>query len=283
MKIGPQQSPWPVYLPQPMVAGHPLNEGKTGWWPSLAETSGAGHWYDLLDTSPGTLTGFTAPAWVFNSRPGALGPALSLAGSQYITAPDARLAALYTLGAQSLGVAVWFKSTTTAQQSLVFWGTPSGSSGFTMILLGGSPNQLCVTSFGPHTIFGGPNAADGQWHCGSAFSDNSTMFLYLDGVQVATAAASSLPFTPTGSIGFGQAASGAANLVGLLDDPCTWHNNPLIASNPGALARLHYDQSRTGYPDSLNRYRPRRALVGSPPPFRPGWIAQSPVLGSGVY
>lgn len=263
MRVGPWlDTSWPVFTPQPIYRGHPLNHGRVSWWLTLPGLEGGKSWHDLLGLIPGALT--NGPSWGGTTRPGGWGQ-LNFDGSN-----DVVYAAGLTTSApaalilpNTVSIAAWVRTAATPANFATIAGleysSPRGNpfasyklhsnfnSSQPAFVLGIGGTQ---TALNAGAGFGG--LVTGRWYRLVGTYDGATQRLYIDGVQVASQSASgSLAHTSTGPFMIGANAVAAEATNGAIDDVTVW-GRALSA----AEVRADYDLSRAGYPGVLNRWRP---------------------------
>ena len=96
-----------------------------------------------------------------------------------------------------------------------------------------------------------------EWHHILGIWDGSKLGLYIDGVFKSSSAAVTSTETGTQNIDIGKRANvNGFRFNGKLDDVRIW-NRDLLASEP----KLVYNDSRAGYPDTLNWIKQRLVVT----------------------
>jgi hypothetical protein len=239
----------PVNLADPVNREHPLNRGRVGWWLTLPGLAGGGTFWDLMGLNHGALTGMGAGlGWKGTSRPGGYG---ALQG-------DGTAACVIIPNSPSLNPTVgvtcscWVKPASTADAGLVCKDSNVGRSYCLDIESSGKPQFF----IGPSQVVSASTTilTPGQWiHVCGTYNGAGTA-LYINGIQVATAAGS-----PTLNVTTGTVQLGAREYAGLREfcngqiDDCSIWNRGITPIEVYGLFNL----SRLGYPGVLNRWPQR--------------------------
>lgn len=232
------------------VSAHPLNRGLAGWWLGLPRWSGGAYLRDITTKrNHGLLTG--GPTWV--PGPGLFAAVNGDAVGKYAEATNPIPNAADS-GGQT--VAVWLLPDASSGNYAIFAQWSGGS----FVSRDGTGPGLY---YGQDTDGGGYSSVatsggsvfDGYWHRVCARYTGAAADLWIDGVLVNTSGAISGNSLQSGTIKFGATVNSAVAKVG---DYRVWRR-PLSAPE----VRADYDQSRRGYPDPLNRVRPRAWSFGA--------------------
>ncbi len=236
----------------------PLNRGLVSWWLTLPLGGKCATWFDIASKNHGTLT--NGPTWSGAlGRPGGCG-ALSLDGSNDAVTV-ATLAPNAITSNNAFSYACWFKFlgsgenlydifATSANANVAYYDNRGGFNRFTFTARNG---------------FGGPSitaswTSDSNWHHIVGTYSGSAWNVYLDGANIATAGHTfTLPSTQSDWQNIGDGV-GFTNWLGYKDD-IRLYEIELSAAHVRAI----YNDSRQGYPQTLNRIRPVRlgtAAVG---------------------
>lgn len=238
------------------VSSSPLNRGLVGWWLALPQRMGGLRFLDLCQPgNHGTLT--NGPTWSSAAgRPGGFG-SLSFDGiNDYVTIPAISLTNTHTVSA---------------------WVRLDAAGSYPMILTSAAGPDLRFfvanryPMYGANTVYA-VAATLGEWNHYLATSNGTNTALYLNGTSVATSVVDGT--TRSGTINIGRRSDGFY-LTGGIDDVRLW-DRTLSADE----ARAAYNDSRTGYPQTLNRLPMRvyGTAGGGGGGFQSAWASGSNVM-----
>jgi hypothetical protein len=286
--------PWldtsrPVFLPDPVHRHHPLNRGRTGWWPALPPLDGGRQLYDLHGLYHGTLTSMTGAGNGWRSQsPGGLGGSLATDGTAgYV---DFGTPAGLN-GATNCSWAGWMWKASNAVSAAMgaTGGIASGGTGARFAGLWFTDgNFYCSISSGGSGPFGSVAVSGFGWHrflCaydGTQTGNANRLQVYIDGKLQSLSFTATIPATlgACGPFAIGRDATDRYS-AGLYADPTLWAGRTLAAADAAA----DYDLARRGYPGALSRVRSRVAvLMGAPGGgvgVHPWWLyATQQVIGA---
>ncbi len=255
----------PVDWTRPVNFAHPLNRGLVSWWLVGRNPYWGGlTWRDLCNRNHGTLT--NGPVWKGATRPGGWG-AIGLGGSAKYVATSG---SAFEFATSSFTVSFWVNATSgifiLGTYSGFGWGMALGSSGQCSWLFYGAGANL-----DPYPNYpGGATTPDirGAWrHVAAVYTRASggtglSVAAYVDGAFISSDTRANTSIAGSGPLQIGDYSTQTQSLVGSLDD-ARIYNRALSA----AEVRNLYDESRRGYPESLNRYaasayRPSSSAIG---------------------
>jgi len=241
-------------LQNPINWQSPLNRGLVGWWLNLPNGAwrGGNTFRNLLGRNHGAFT--NSPLWSgAKGRPGGFG-SLEFNGSNTLVIASAPSTTRCTVAAwinlRSLGIfrrAVGIEGSGTLRHILAQSASVNGRPRFVVALSGGSTATAEASSALNTNV----------WYRWVGTFDGSTVRLYINGVQVGSAAASGDLIT-TDSLVIGGDSTISANEV-----TDGWIDDVRYSSRAWSAAEVAYDyqSSRQGNPNELNWERPTRYFL----------------------
>lgn len=239
-----------VDLQQPVNKNHPLNRGRVAWWLALPNRASGPTWYDLMGQSSLALTGMGSGSngWRGPKRPGGFASVLAdgsagyLAGSSNLTG--------FGNGTASYTASCWLYLTSTngTYTRLLANDQPGENAWY----LGLAPSGGTATAYrvqgGAGDFITGTNVAAGSVTLLTTTYDGTTLRLYQNGVQTASAASSRSISISTATFQVFKPNGFAVYINGQIDDVGLW-NRALTAAEVYYL----YSVSQRGYDGMLNR------------------------------
>lgn len=164
------------------------------------------------------------PTWVS----GKLNSALSFNGvNAYVSVPWGTLS-----GNAARTIALWFKTTSTANSNWVSWGTNASTQ---LSQVGIYSGGLGYLGYANDLTVPAASYANGNWHYLAVTFDGNHMILYLDGVQVNTETTTLA--TGTSQLNIGRAITASNYYNGVLDE-VRIYNEALSASQVNKVYTL---------------------------------------------
>jgi hypothetical protein len=254
-----------------------LNRNKIAWWLGLPNTSGGQYFYDLFELSHGTLTSISAGfGWKSFGRPGGyIGVRLGGNGDCISISDQSK----FQVTTNDFTVSGWFYLDTLNNVNangyqVIFSRYESGSStGFWIgvdtsgaVILHASLSSASNSSFSS----GSGAVTTNTWYHFTAIRSGIYFYLYVNGKLQASGTSAALwsLSSSSQSIYLGDMIDSSSNhhyLSGFVDDIC-FYNIALVS----AYAFRIYEDSRTGYHNTLNKLTLSRAFYPSSP-----WIYYS--------
>lgn len=234
-------------LNQPINWAHPLNRGRLAWWLAMPGRYGAPTWWDL---AAGLAANFTNTAsgfgWNTFTNPGGAGSIKFTGATAFLSAGSA-----LTIQPTAISAAAWvYASALSGTRAIV--GRNPGSTGATEGWLldanGTTVRFICSNGTTGATASKTSGMATGSWYRLVGTFDNTTVRLYINGVQAATASLSgNLSASTSTALEIGQAVGISGIWNGYLNDVSIW-NRALSA----AEVSQDFYLSQEWYPDILN-------------------------------
>lgn len=229
----------------------PLNRGLVAWWLALPQGGKGNTFFDICGKNHGTLT--NGPTWGGSlGRPGGHG-ALDFDGSNdYVNLGTG----LDQNG--ELTASAWFNSRVAAgsdQRHIISNSASGGSDNDYIIEFSRTAGKLSCVWGGNLILTATTAVATNEWHHAvlvrSGASSNWTVTIYLDGKSDGSTTSAVNPNGSSAQTAIGAIGAGNARFWnGRLDDVRLWAK-ALSAADVAAL----YNDSRYGYPTTLNRIR----------------------------
>jgi hypothetical protein len=226
----------------------PLNRGLVSWWLSLPLGGKGAAWFDIASKNHGTLT--NGPTWSGAlGRQGGCG-ALSLDGS------DDNVAVSALVLTEDFTVCQWLYPLTIGGFQTAF---TRGGTSWSMFMHGAAGGDIYWRLVGAESFVTlSPDITTNEWQFVTWTRTGSDNVIYRNAVPAGSF--SSAASIGSGGMNFGVAGNGGAAWHGLQDD-MRFFNGGKSAAEIAAI----YNDSRQGYPQTLNRIRPVRlgtAAVG---------------------
>jgi hypothetical protein len=249
-----------------------LNNNKVAWWLGLPQTSGGQYFYDLFELSNGTLTSIAAGfGWKSFGRPGGfMGIRLSGNGDHVSVSDSTK----FQIGTNDFTVSGWFYLDTLTNVNangyqVIFSRYESGNAkGFWIgvntsgaVIFHASLSGASNSSFASGSAVIAANA----WYHFTAIRSGISFYLYINGKLQASGTSAALwaLSSTTQNVLIGDLVDSSSNnhyLSGFVDDIC-FYDKALVSS----YAFRIYEDSRTGYYNTLNRLNLSRAFDMSSP------------------
>jgi hypothetical protein len=209
--------------------------GLVSWWP------GDGNANDIVGVNDGTLQGNVTFA------PGVVGQAFSFDGNSYVDAPDFNL----PVGNSSATISAWIKTTQTADEYFIGWGT-NACPGHAEITAGIDSNHLVLESCGGAAETSSVINDEAWHHIAAVWYGSDQSELYVDGISTSVdhgpgQPLPSIDIISSGHVNIGKFAQFVPEqaFIGLVDEVQIF-NRPLSASeiqaifNAGAAGLCRY-------------------------------------------
>lgn len=227
------------------VSSSPLNRGLVGWWLALPQRMGGGLFCDLLGKNHGTITG---AGW--SSAAGRMGGFGSLkwsANTNLVALPNTNVAA----AGEDFTLASWF-NTPGSNLDIILNNYQGGRTELNFYTQSG-----VVKCYYGATLTGALTVTANVWNHAALVRTGTTLQLFLNGVPDSSVASGSGNWSTTGfTLGnWYNGSAGTSAMAGSIDD-ARIYRRALSADEIIAL----YNDSRTGYPQTLNRL-PRRSYA----------------------
>lgn len=252
-----------------------LNANKIAWWLGVDNTSGGKYFYDLYELANGEILNSPSQdyGWKGSTRPESF-IALRLSGNgDYVTVPDADK---FKFDTNNFTVSGWFNLETlnnpnsNGRQTVFSRYETSILKGFSIdittsgeIIFHVSLSAISNTEFASSA---GVISAN-QWYHFTAVRSGVIFYLFVNGKQEASGTIGSSWSLSSGSqnLYIGNLITNGGShqyLQGYVDDICIF-NRALTTPYPFRI----YEESRLGYPNTLNRF-----AIGQPYPISSPWL-----------
>lgn len=249
-----------------------LNENKIAWWLGMPNTSGGKFLYDLFELSNAALTNVSSSyGWRSSSRQGGFHSIYLSGNADYLTIDDATK---FQFGTSDFTITGWFNLSTLSnayangKQVIISRYESANSKGFSIGVdtngsiiftasLSGASNSSFASSTGLISI--------NTWYHFTAVRSGINYYLYVNGKLEASGTSASLwsLSSTTQSVLLGDMVDSSSNhyyFSGMFDDISVYD-----VALPSNYALRTYEESRLGYPTTINRMRIGRAFsLGSP-------------------
>ena len=255
----------PIDTSDPLVRDHPLWRGLAGYWMPLPGLDGGARLYNLTGLNHGTLTNMTAGTeWRGSTAPGHHGDLLFDGSNDYV-----QLDATPLSSASNWTLAAWCRPLVASARNTCVMSMGSDTTGGFALMFGGadSTNSTIYVLYAFRAwINSGYTWTQNAWHHVVATRDTSTLTIYVNGVQVYSATDGAGPVTPgtDSRIGYQNNTQGSPNGLRYFNGNLTgigaW-SRWFTANNALGL----YNESRMGYPTSLQRRKLWQPSVASAP------------------
>ena len=251
---------------QPVNRASPLNRGLVSWWLNLPQRGKGNTFFDIAGANHGTLT--NGPTWQGSiGRPGGFGSLYQTGASAHVTA------ATQLSGATAATWSFWMKTPVSSTEGWFCGNTAYNNSFF----IGSSSSNRVQTYVSTELLItSGSDFELNRWHhIAVTFIGSGARAIYVDGVSKAASSPSTIASIPSHTaVEFRGVTS---TFLGTLeiDDVCIF-NRALTAGE----VRARYDESRQGYPTTLNWYR--RPVVDVPAAAGGGGTV-IPALDQGMF
>jgi hypothetical protein len=245
-----------------------LNQNKIAWWLSLPNTSGGKYFYDLFELNNGTLTNIPSGSygWVSSSRPSAFSNVRLSGNGDYVSIADS---AIFQFGTENFSIAGWFNLETlnntnsNGRQTVISRYESASSKGFSIdINTSGAIIFKLQQSSASGSEFSSSNSiiAANTWYHFVAVRQGINSYLYVNGKLVASGTSAIVLEISSGSqdVLLGEMITNASThqyLQGYIDD-ISIYNIALGTNSPQRI----YEESRSDYPTTLNRFSLGRAF-----------------------
>lgn len=236
---------------QPVNWAHPLNRGLVSWWLNMPGWTFGSTWRDLCGRNHGTLTSMDpATDWVSpRGRVGGLGALDFDATNDYVAVPNG---SINFLNGGQWSISVWYNLRTNASFPRVLAQAIDGYNTFSFVVFtGGYPSVSTVIGGVTTTVDYAQLNLQNAWVHLLAVIDSTPSAMYRNGIALSTATSgSSNTHASNVGITIGARTDASRFWDGWLDDIRIW-NRKLTEPEAWAL----YNDSRQGYPGTLNRVR----------------------------
>lgn len=231
-------------LNQPLNLAHKLNFGRVAWWLALPGRSGGPSWYDLVGglamTNSGNVAGF---GWSTGSNPGGGGSFKFTGATAYLSAGSAN-----TIQPAKISAAAWVNTTSISGAKFILSRlTSTTPSGWDLSLNSGKPRFTVSNASANASAVAASAIATNAWYRLLGTWDGTTVRVYQNGSQQATASLSGNLTNPAVALEIGNSAGTAGIWPGMINDVSIW-SRALSA----AEAAQDFYLSQQNYPDVLN-------------------------------
>lgn len=233
-----------IDLACPLDTEHPLAQGLVACWMVLPGWDGGRFWYDLAGNNVGTLTNMTTSAsgWRGTTRPGGFGHVAFDGTDDYVSIAAAPAIQPVT----AITLCQWIKTSGTGSVSLEKSNNPGSDDSYQFYV----PSTVRLTVAGA-SVSSATAVTDNRWHhlCGTY--NGSTMAIYIDGNQEASASLTGNITYSSQPLWIGQNNPASRQVNGSIDDTRIY-SRALSAAEVWALYRTPV----LGYPELRHAHAP---------------------------